>query len=87
MQYAYSFAPSGTSNHSRLISMTYPNGKDINYNYAGGIDANVSRLSSVGINTVAVESYDYLGLGTVVKRGHSGTGNPSVNFMPFTSGA
>ena len=72
VQYAYSFAPSGTTNHSRPTSMTYPDGKVINDTYTAGLDATISRLSLLSVNSVAVESYDYLGLATVVKRGHGG---------------
>ncbi len=35
VQYGYSFAPSGSMNHSRLT--TYPNGRVIAYNYAPGL--------------------------------------------------
>jgi hypothetical protein len=44
VQYAYS-EMAGGANHSRLISMTYPNGRVINYNYAPGVDDAISRLT------------------------------------------
>jgi YD repeat-containing protein len=69
VQYAYSEMPSG-ANHSRLTSITYPNGRVITYNYASGLASNISRLSSISDNGTTLEGYDYLGLGTVVRRTH-----------------
>lgn len=46
--YAYTEMAS-SANHSRLTSMTYPNGRVIGYNYASGLDAGISRLSSLTI--------------------------------------
>ena len=43
VQYAYS-EMAGGANHSRLTSMTYPNGRVLNYNYASGLDDSISRL-------------------------------------------
>ena len=57
--------------NSRLTSMIYPNGRVLNYNYNAGLDSNISRLSSISDTsapTVPLESYKYLGLGTVVER-------------------
>ena len=65
--------PSG-ANHSRLTSVTYASGYTVNYNYASGQDANISRLSSLSDASNTLESYSYLGLGSVVKRAHSQPG-------------
>ena len=65
---------SGNNNHSRLKSITYPNGRALNYLYAGGLDNQVSRLSSISDATGTLERYEYLGLGTVVERRHPQTG-------------
>ncbi|HMP03871.1 MAG TPA: hypothetical protein PKD86_09535 [Gemmatales bacterium] len=46
VQYAYSEMPSG-ANHSRLTSITYPNGRVMTYNYASGLASDISRLSSI----------------------------------------
>jgi len=73
IQYAYSEMPSG-ANHSRLTSVTYASGYTVNYNYASGLDANISRLSSLSDASNTLEAYSYLGLGTVVKRAHSQSG-------------
>ena len=58
--------------------MTYPNGRDIYYDYgvAGGLDDRIGRLAAlVGDDGVtAMESFAYLGLGSVVERGHAQTG-------------
>src|SRR5262249_42792690 len=80
VQYAYSELP-GTSNHSRLISITYPtydsvSGKGkVTYNYAATLDDAISRLTSLSqtdnmSNTTTLESYNYLGVDTVIKRAH-----------------
>ncbi|HMP02452.1 MAG TPA: hypothetical protein PKD86_03905 [Gemmatales bacterium] len=69
VQYAYSEMPSG-ANHSRLSSITYPNGRVITYNYASGLASDISRLSSISDGGTTLEGYDYLGLGTVVRRTH-----------------
>src|SRR5438128_5711644 len=44
VQYAYM---AGGANNSRLVSMTYPNGRVINYTYNSGLDNTISRLSSI----------------------------------------
>ena len=72
VQYAYSALDA--ANRSRLTSMTYPNGRVVGYNYAAGLDSTISRLSSITDSGVTLESYSYLGLGTVVVRAHAQTG-------------
>jgi RHS repeat-associated protein len=70
VRYAYS-EMAGGANHSRLVSMTYPNGRALSYNYAAGVDGAVSRLTSLSDNadgTGVLEAYTYLGLSTAVKR-------------------
>ena len=69
VQYAYS-EMAGGANHSRLTSMSYPSGYVVIYNYSIGLNGNISRLSSLSDSTGTLESYDYLGLGTVVRRSH-----------------
>src|SRR5262249_25968610 len=70
VQYAYSLMAGG-ANHSRLTSITYPNGKVLTYNYSSGLNDSISRLSSLSGTSGTLESYSYLGLSTVVKRPHS----------------
>jgi RHS repeat-associated protein len=71
VQYAYS-EMSGGGNHSRLISMTYPNGRVINYDYEGmlGVDDTISRVSRISetTNHTTIEGYSYLGLSTIVEQ-------------------
>ena len=67
--YAYS-EMTGGANHSRLTSVTYPDGYVLGYNYASGLDDGIGRLSSLSDAAGTVESYSYLGLGTVVVRSH-----------------
>jgi RHS repeat-associated protein len=69
VQYAYS-EMSGAADNSRLTSMTYPSGYVLNYNYSSGLNNTISRLSSLSDFSGTVESYKYLGLGTVVDRNH-----------------
>ncbi len=73
VQYAYSEMAS-SANHSRLTSMTYASGYVVNFNYASGLDNNISRLSSISDSSNTLESLTYLGWGTVVKRAHSQAG-------------
>ncbi len=73
VQYAYS-EMSGGQNNIRLVSMTYPNGYVLNYNYNSGLDSTISRLSSLSDSTGVLESYLYLGLNTVVERDHPQSG-------------
>ena len=79
VQYAYSEMASG-ANHSRLTSMTYASGYAVNYNYASGLDSNISRLSSLSDASNTLEAYSYLGLGSVVKRAHA---QPGVDLSYF----
>jgi RHS repeat-associated protein len=69
VQYAYDEMPSG-ADESRLASITYPSGYTLTYNYSSGLNSSISRLSSLSDSTGALESYSYLGLGTVVIRSH-----------------
>jgi RHS repeat-associated protein len=69
VQYAYS-EMSGGANHSRQVSMTYPSGRTITYNYASVLANTISRLSSITYGSTTLESLDFLGLGTLVKRAH-----------------
>ena len=52
--------------------MTYPNGRVLSYSYGTGAGLNdtISRLASTMDGSTTLESYSYLGLGTVVKRAH-----------------
>src|SRR5262245_53213226 len=61
IQYAWSDMVAG-ANHSRLNTVTYPNGKVLTYDYAAGVDTTISRLSSLSDTSGTLESYDYLGL-------------------------
>jgi RHS repeat-associated protein len=72
---AYTYSEmSGGANHSRLVSMTYPNGRVINYNYGSGLNSTISRLDSMSDTSGTLESYSYLGLDTVVRRAHALSG-------------
>jgi hypothetical protein len=68
----YSYAEGG-GNTDRPTSMTYPNGRVLDYGYSTGIDANISRLSylkdDAGTSSgVHLEEYSHLGLSMIVIR-------------------
>jgi RHS repeat-associated protein len=72
VQYAYT-EMSGGQNNSRPTSMTYPNGRKIDYVYGTGVDSNISRLTSINDDSngnpgQALETYSYLGLDTIVQQ-------------------
>jgi RHS repeat-associated protein len=73
VQYAWNQMAAG-ANNSRLVSMTYPNGRVLNFNYASGVDNTISRLTSISDTSGTLEQYSYLGLDTVVQRAHPLTG-------------
>jgi hypothetical protein len=63
--------------HGRLPAATYPNDtRKLIYNYASGLNDDISPLSSLSDNstTTTFESYDYLGVATVVRRAHPESG-------------
>jgi RHS repeat-associated protein len=66
VQYGYSAG----ANYSRPSSLTYPNGRVVNYNYTptNGINDAISRLSSMSDSSGNIESYSYLGLSTIVRK-------------------
>src|SRR5258707_10634213 len=66
----------GGVNHSRLTSITYPNGKVLTYNYgtAGGLNDVLSSLAPLADNRGALDAYDYLVLIRVIRRAHSQPG-------------
>jgi len=67
VRYVYGSAETG----SRLQEIAYPGGRAVTYNYAPGLDDRIGRVSFLSDNRTAggvVESYRYLGLGTVVER-------------------
>jgi YD repeat-containing protein len=65
VQYGYTLMAGG-GNNSRLTSITYPNGRVVSYNYNSGLDSSISRLSSLSDSSGTLQTYSYLGLGTVV---------------------
>jgi RHS repeat-associated protein len=91
VQYAYS-EMAGGANHSRLVSMTYPNGRILHYGYNSGLDDRISRLSfladddGAGGIGIHLEEYNYLGLNTVVKRGHPEPG-VDLSYINLSTGS
>jgi YD repeat-containing protein len=87
VQYAYN-EMSGGANNSRLTSMTYPNGRVLNYLYGTGLDTSISRVSSqsegAGTNAVTLAGYSYLGLNTIVKESHP---QPGVDLTYIKQGS
>src|SRR5205823_1730076 len=82
VQYAYS-EMAGGANNSRLTSMTYPSGYVLSYNYASGLDSTISRLTSLSDSGGTLESYKYMGLGSVVERDHP-QNNTSLTYIQQT---
>ena len=79
IQYSYNTnfdTMSSGENNSRLNSMTYPNGRILDYVYNSGLDASITRVSALAddITGTHLEDYLYLGLGTIVERDHAETG-------------
>ncbi|QOV92115.1 RHS repeat-associated core domain-containing protein [Humisphaera borealis] len=88
VQYAYTEMVSG-ANHSRLKSMTYPNGRVLRYEYSSGINADTSRISfladdSSGSVGTHLEEYSYLGSGTIVRKNRP---EPGVELTYIKQGA
>ncbi len=78
--YGY-WGPGAGENYSRPYTVQYPNGRELIYDYgsSGGLDDKISRLNAVqdtegGSSWVTLESYDYLGLSTVVRASHPESG-------------
>ncbi len=99
-QYAYTEMSVGGSavNNSRLKSITYPNGRVVNYLYMNASDINgvsdiISRVTAIATNDTSrgtndanvIASYDYLGLSTIVRKNYP---TPGVRLDRFggTSG-
>ena len=72
VQYVYNDLGS-SENNSRLTEIIYPDGYTVDYNYASGLDNNISRLTSISDDTGTLESYKYLGLSTIVEMDHPET--------------
>jgi RHS repeat-associated protein len=66
VQYGYSDPDIG----SRQTSMTYPNGRLVDYVYDSGLDNAIGRVSAIadaaGSDVGTLQSYTYQGLGTIV---------------------
>jgi RHS repeat-associated protein len=74
VQYAYGLDDG--SNRSVLTSVTYPNGRVVEYNYGttGGLNDRISRLDNIADTTGILESYSYVGFGTTVNFAHPQSG-------------
>jgi hypothetical protein len=62
VQYGYVFA----NNFCRLATVTYPDGSGVNYGYDEGSTNTIGRVTSISQNSQALETYSYLGTGTVI---------------------
>ena len=62
----YNYTDLADGNNSRLTSIVYPDGYTVDYNYNSGLDSDISRLSSISDFTGTLQSYQYLGLDTIV---------------------
>ena len=68
VQYGYA---DGSANTVRPVSMTYPDGRMLDYDYGsgGGMNDALSRIGSIQQGGIALAAYNYLGLGQVVQTG------------------
>jgi RHS repeat-associated protein len=64
----YVWSSLDANNRSRLVAMVYPSGYSVDYNYATGLDGDISRLSSMSDSSGTLESYGYLGAGSMLVR-------------------
>lgn len=68
VQYGYADGASGgVAKYVRLSQVTYPNGREIEYDYAAGVDDVMSRLSEISDSAGTLAAYKYLGLGRIVE--------------------
>jgi YD repeat-containing protein len=73
IMYSYSSVSTG----SRLTQITYPSARTVGYDYGSGLNYAISRLTSLTDSQIGgspIESYLYLGLGTVIERTQDETG-------------
>ncbi|QKK07474.1 MAG: hypothetical protein HND58_04405 [Planctomycetota bacterium] len=65
----YGYSEDATNNHSRLTSMTYPDGSQLNYEYGattGDTDDLISRVTTLSLGSgtpTDIVNYDHVGLG------------------------
>jgi RHS repeat-associated protein len=88
VQWSYNLMAGG-ANNSRLLSITYPNGRVLNYSYNTGLDTTISRISYLSDNAgssagVHLEDYSYLGKSTIVLRHHP---EPGVDYTFIKQGS
>jgi RHS repeat-associated protein len=73
-------ASDGNAEFVRLSTVTYPDGRVVAYTYGAedGVDDKLSRLAAIkegtGSGAATIESYSYLGAGTIVQRSQPGAG-------------
>lgn len=72
VQYGYAEESSSSGMFTRLVSIIYPDGKEIDYNCGspGSVHDWISRVAALveASTSLQLEAYEYLGMGTVVKR-------------------
>jgi hypothetical protein len=78
----YQYATDFSNNYSRLSDIVYPDGRKLHYTYGSlsGLNDAISRVDAISdTNTdntpsITLETYQYLGLGTVLNRSSPQTG-------------
>jgi len=66
VQYSYA---DGSSGYIRVTSLTYPNGREIGYDYSGTTNGKLNRLTKFiddDVSSTTLAEYKYLGLGRVI---------------------
>ncbi len=79
----YNYTDLADGNNNRLTSIVYPDGYTVDYNYSSGLNSDISRLSSLSDDTGTMESYQFLGLDTIVEMDHPET---DINLTYIGSG-
>jgi hypothetical protein len=67
-QVQYGYVEGQGMNTSRLVSLTYPNGRQVSYKYTSAVDNAISRVDAVADGGGVLEQYSYLGLDTLVQK-------------------
>ncbi|MFO1458227.1 MAG: RHS repeat-associated core domain-containing protein [Verrucomicrobiota bacterium] len=84
VQYSYA---DGSANHTRLLSVNYPDTKVITYDYGsiGGTDDLLCRVTALKDSTTTLVGYSYLGINTIVRANYSS--QPGVELTYIKQGA
>ena len=69
----------GGQNNSRQTAMSYPNGRVVDDVYSASTARSAAQPLTDDNSGTVLESYQYLGLDTIVERDHRGPGQPRTS--------